>query len=88
MIDESNPDGAKITIDGQPLTENRIIKIPAGETITKALQLTQTNLGVLEYNNIGVVLASQSQYDPTSTWDQIADTVYISAQFVPSSSAP
>ena len=87
VIDESNPDGAKITIDGQPLTENRIIKIPAGETITKALQLTQTNLGVLEYNNIGVVLASQSQYDPTSTWDQIADTVYISAQFVPSSSA-
>ncbi|MGM9708317.1 MAG: LamG-like jellyroll fold domain-containing protein [Prevotella sp.] len=87
VIDESNPDGAKITIDGQPLTDNRIIKIPAGETITKALQLTQTNLGVLEYNNIGVVLASQSQYDPTSTWDQIADTVYISAQFVPSSSA-
>ncbi|MGN0282257.1 MAG: LamG-like jellyroll fold domain-containing protein, partial [Prevotella sp.] len=87
VIDESNPDGAKITIDGQPLTDNRIIKIPAGETVTKALQLTQTNLGVLEYNNIGVVLASQSQYDPTSTWDQIADTVYISAQFVPSSSA-
>ncbi len=87
VIDESNPDGAKITIDGQPLTENRIIKIPAGETITKALQLTQTNLGVLEYDNIGIVLASQSQYDPTSTWEQIADTVYISAQFIPSSSA-
>ncbi len=87
MIDESNPDGAKITIDGMPLTDNRIIKIPAGETVTKALQLWQSNTSVLDYKNIGIVLASQSQYDPTSTWQQIADTVYVSAQFVPSSSA-
>lgn len=87
MIDESNPDGAKITIDGMPLTDNRIIKIPAGQTVTKAMQLWQTNTSVLDYKNIGIVLASQSQYDQTSTWDQIADTVYVSAQFVPSSSA-
>ena len=87
MIDESNPDGAKITIDGMPLTDNRIIKIPAGQTVTKAMQLWQTNTSVLDYKNIGIVLASQSQYDPTSTWDQIADTVYVTAQFVPSSSA-
>ena len=87
MIDESNPDGAKITIDGMPLTDNRIIKIPAGETVTKAMQLWQTNTSVLDYKNIGIVLASQLQYDPTSTWDQIADTVYVTAQFVPSSSA-
>lgn len=87
MIDESNPDGAKITIDGMPLTDNRIIKIPAGQTVTKAMQLWQTNTSVLDYKNIGIVLASQSQYDPTSTWDQIADTVYVSVQFVPSSSA-
>lgn len=87
MIDESNPDCAKITVDGMPLTDNRIIKIPAGETVTKAMQLWQTNTSVLDYKNIGIVLASQSQYDPTSTWDQIADTVYVSAQFVPSSSA-
>lgn len=87
MIDESNPDGAKITIDGMPLTDNRVIKIPAGQTVTKAMQLWQTNTSVLDYKNIGIVLASQSQYDPTSTWDQIADTVYVTAQFVPSSSA-
>lgn len=86
-IDESNPNGAKITIDGSILTENRIIKIPAGETVTKSLQLWQTNNSILNYDKIGIVLASQSQYDPTRTWQQIADTVYISAQFVPSSSA-
>nr|WP_302945493.1 LamG-like jellyroll fold domain-containing protein [uncultured Prevotella sp.] len=87
MIDETNPDGAKLTIDVQPLTDGRLIKIPAGETVTKALQLTQTNLGILNYENVGIVLASQSQYDNTSTWEQIADTVYVTAHFAPSSSA-
>lgn len=87
MIDETNPDGAKLTIDGQPLTDGRLIKIPAGETVTKALQLTQTNRGILNYENVGIVLASQSQYDNTSTWEQIADTVYVTAHFAPSSSA-
>lgn len=87
MIDETNPDGAKLTIDGQPLTDGRLIKIPAGETVTKTLQLTQTNLGILNYENVGIVLASQSQYDNTSTWEQIADTVYVTAHFAPSSSA-
>ena len=87
MIDETNPDGARLTIDGQPLTDGRLIKIPAGETVTKALQLTQTNLGILNYENVGIVLASQSQYDNTSTWEQIADTVYVTAHFAPSSSA-
>ena len=84
--DETNPNGANIMIDGKPVTDSRIIKIPAGQTVTKALQLKQTNTSILEYKNIGIVLASQSQYDPTSTWDVIADTVFISAYFVPSSS--
>lgn len=87
LIEESNPNGAKLTIDGMPLTEGRVIKVPAGEVITKSLQLCQTNTSVLDYNNIGIVLASLGQCDPTSAWGQIADTVYISAQFVPSSSA-
>lgn len=84
--DESNPNGANLTIDGRPVTDSRIIKIPAGQTITKALQLKQTNLSTLEYKDIEIVLASQTQFDPTSTWDVIADTVKITAQFVPSSS--
>ena len=86
MMDETNPNGAKLTIDGSVLTDGRVIKIPAGEMVTKALQLTQTNPGILDYENIGIVLASQTQYDPTSTWEQIADTVYVSAHFAPSSS--
>ena len=84
--DETNENGANLMIDGKPITDSRIIKVPAGTTVTKALQLKQTNLSVLDYNDIEIVLASQTQYDPTSTWDVIADTVKVSAHFVPSSS--
>ena len=86
LIDDAASSSAKITINGMPLTESRIIKIPAGETVTKVLQLYQTDLSVLDFNNVGIVLASQTQYDGTGTLDQIADTVYITAHFVPSSS--
>ena len=86
VADETNPNGAALSIDGKAVTDSRVIKIPAGETITKALQLKQTNVGILDYDRIAVVLASQCQYDPTSTWDVITDTVFISAHFVPSSS--
>lgn len=86
QIDDKNERGALLTVDGLPLSMNRIIKIPAGETVTKALQLRQTDLGKLDYKDLGIVLASQTQWDPTGVWDQIADTVYVSAQFTPSSS--
>ena len=84
--DETNPNGANLMIDGKPITDSRIIKIPAGTTVTKALQLKQTDPSILKYEHIEIVLASQSQYDPTSTWDVIADTVDVTAYFVPSSS--
>lgn len=86
MMDETNPNGAQLSIDGVPLSDNRVIKVPAGEVVTKTLLLKQSNLGVLDYKNIGIVLASQEQGDPTGTYPQIADTVYISAYYVPSSS--
>ena len=86
QMDETNPNGAQLSIDGVALSDNRVIKVPAGEVVTKTLLLKQSNLGVLDYENIGIVLASQEQGDPTGTYPQIADTVYISAYYVPSSS--
>lgn len=85
--DENNANGAKISIDGKVLTEGRLIKVPATETVVKQLQLEQTNQGQLQFDSIAIVLASQYQYDSSGTWDVIADTVYISADFMPSSSA-
>ena len=86
QMDETNPNGAQLSIDGVALSDNRVIKVPAGEVVRKTLLLKQSNLGVLDYENIGIVLASQEQGDPTGTFPQIADTVYISAYYVPSSS--
>ena len=86
MMDETNPDGAQLSIDGVALSDNRVIKVPAGEVVKKTLLLKQSNLGILDYERIGIVLASQEQGDPTGTFPQIADTVYISAYYVPSSS--
>lgn len=86
QMDETNPNGAQLSVDGVALSDNRVIKVPAGEVVRKTLLLKQSNLGVLDYENIGIVLASQEQGDPTGTFPQIADTVYISAYYVPSSS--
>ena len=86
MMDETNPNGAQLSIDGVALSDNRVIKVPAGEVIRKNLQLKQSNLGILDYNNIGIVLSSIEQGDPTGVYPQIADTVYVSAHYVPSSS--
>ena len=92
VLDETNPDGAQISIDGMVLTEGRLIKVPGSQTVTKSLQLRQTNLGVLDYfgcmnpdnelykKGIAIVFASDSQPE------EIADTIYIKARFVPSSS--
>lgn len=99
ILDETNPDGAELMMDGKVipgLDQGRLIKVPGNQTLTKALQLRQTNLGVLDYEGmneerlkddplykrgIAVVFASDSEPD------NIADTIYISAYFVPSSSA-
>ena len=81
VLDETNPNGAQLSVDGKVVTEGRLINVPGNQTLEKALQLRQTNTSVLDYENIGVVFASD--YQP----EEIADTIYISAHFVPSSSA-
>jgi len=78
--EESNPDGAKLSIDGTPLTSRRPIFVKAGdEPVIKTLKLSQTSVDVLDYENIEIVLSSQCQ-------DDIKDSILISAHFVPSCS--
>ncbi len=84
-IDETNKKGAGLHVNGNELGSGRSVLVPAGGTVRMRLDLEQNSLGDLKYDSIAIVLASQSQSDPTSTWDVIADTVWISAEFVPSS---
>ena len=86
LAEETNPNGAMLFIDGAPLTDVRTVLIEPHETVTKTLLLKQSDMSVLDYDRIGIVFASSSQYYPTYTWDVIADTAFISAHFVPSSS--
>ncbi len=86
LIDDSNPNGAKLTMDGAVLTDGRSVLVPAGQTLVKTLQISQTNPDVLDYENIRIALMSQCQGDPTGIFPAIGDTVSLSAHFVPSCS--
>ena len=81
VLDETNRNGAQLMMDGKTLTaEGRLIKVPGNQTLNKALQLRQTDMSILNYDSIAIVFASESQPE------EIADTVYITAHYVPSSS--
>ena len=86
LIDETNQNGAQISIDGTPLSSGRTIKVAAGQVVKKTLVLKQSNPGILDYEHIGIALVSNTQSDPTGVYPVIADTTYISAHYVPSSS--
>lgn len=84
-IDEaSNPDGAIVLIDG--LTAERSYLVPAWKTLSKTLTIQKGATGVLDYDSIAVILHSSCQFDPTTSQDDIADTVYLSAHFLPACS--
>ena len=83
VIDASNKDGATFQIDGASLGNGRTFLVPAGETLEKTLEVGRGT--AMDYENLQLVLHSQCQYDPTGYQDQIADTVSISVNFIPSS---
>lgn len=87
VVDNDNFKDASVTLNGTALTnEGRVIKVPFSGTIEKVIQLKQTDLSKLKYEDIAIVLAATSQYNDTGTLEAIGDTVRISANFVPSSS--
>lgn len=80
MVDASNRDGLQCLIDGTALTgDGRIIYIPYGSPVKKTLVLRQSNMDVLDYENIGMNLVS---YDDSTYFKSAA----VSVHFVPSSS--
>jgi len=83
-LDETNPNGAQLMMDGKVIPSmddnGRLIKVPGNQTLTKALQLRQTDPGVLDYEDIALVFASDNEPE------DIADTIYITARFTPSAS--
>ncbi|PSR56573.1 hypothetical protein AHMF7605_25285 [Adhaeribacter arboris] len=76
QVDEnSNPNGAVITIDGS--TPNRAFRVPHGEVVEKILTVKKGPGAVFNYENLGIVLHSLCEPG------LVADTVKISAFFAP-----
>lgn len=86
LVDESNPDGAAVTMDGLTIATGRSILIKGGEELTKQIAIKQTDLSILDYENIKLVLSSACQNDPASVYGAVADTLALSVHFVPSCS--
>lgn len=82
--DQANQLGASLRLDGNPIANGRAILVPAGETLTKILEVRKGP--GLNYDNLQLVLASQCQGDPTVNQDIVADTVTFSVHFTPSCS--
>lgn len=74
--DKSNPDGLKITMDGEPLTNGRQFIINPHETLTKTIELTRGRK--YDYENINLVLSSADGH--------LMDSKPIAAHFMPTSS--
>ena len=81
VLESTNPNGAKIKIDG--IGPNRSFAVPAGTSISKQLEI-EKGPNHIHYDSIALVFHSQCQYSfGTANAEDIADTVYISVQFLP-----
>ncbi|MDL2255156.1 T9SS type A sorting domain-containing protein [Parabacteroides sp. OttesenSCG-928-K15] len=83
VLDGTNPNGAKLSIDGQAFSNTgRTFLVPFGEPVVKTLEV-RAGADSVVYEDIKLILRSQCQYDPTGFQETIADTVSISAYFTP-----
>lgn len=83
MVDEiTNPFGASLSIDGK--SPNRVFEVPPGSQITKELKLTKSDSN--SYENIRLIFYSTCEAGARTNGGQLtaADTIEISAFFVPS----
>ncbi|MCL2289939.1 MAG: cadherin-like beta sandwich domain-containing protein, partial [Bacteroidetes bacterium] len=82
-VDEfTNPHGAVLKIDGLGIGNGRVFLVKAGQTLYKTLTVGKGTAD--RYENIGLILMSMCQYDPTVEHiEDIYDKTYISVEFIP-----
>jgi len=69
----SNPDGAKIKMDGSTINDGMAVFVPYGKTVVKTLEVWKGRADVNEYENLSVYLGS--------TCEDYWETASISAYF-------
>ncbi|MGM9847296.1 MAG: LamG-like jellyroll fold domain-containing protein [Muribaculaceae bacterium] len=85
LDDATNPNGAQLFIDGSPLGDGRTVFVPAGETITKILEVRKGT--EMNYDNMVLWLSSQCQCNLADAQEDIYDAVTLSVHFTPSATA-
>ena len=84
VLENSNPKGAILTMDGQKLgngREGRSIRLGGNESIIKSLFVEQSSRSVTDYDGIKLVLRSENDVTTQS------DPVELRVQFIPASAA-
>jgi hypothetical protein len=83
ILDQTNPFGASLKIDGA--SPNRVFEVPAGETLTKTLELYK---GEADEYEIQLMFYSTCEYDHFQVGGLLnaSDTITLHAQFVPACS--
>lgn len=87
VIDQSNPNGAVLKIDGEFFDSRRQFLVPGTGAINKVITVERGPFDY-DYEDIKVVMGSVCQSDPTDFERVIADTVSISAFFLPVCTTP
>lgn len=89
ILEDTNPNGLKLQIDGNGLGSGQDARflIPGGTAVQKILEVEK---GPFEYDykDVKIVLSSSCQYDPTGFYKLIADTIAVSAFFLPQCTTP
>jgi hypothetical protein len=83
--EQSNQVGANVKMDGSGIGNGRLIFIPANSVVVKTVSIQKANpeSAINEFNDIGIILHSACQFDPTNSWVNIADTLELSVNFIP-----
>ena len=82
VISASNPFGAIVRFDG---VFDQSVEVPGGSSVNKVLTIEKGPGSVYEYDSILVVFTSQCQYTAGTGFNtDIADSVYLTAHFLPS----
>lgn len=85
VLDGTNPNGLQLKIDGQSIVNATDFLVPGGSGIQKVLSVTRGPFDY-DYEDVGIIIHSTCQYDPTSNDALIADTVYFDVSYIPTCS--
>ena len=81
-LDYTNPNGLELTIDGQSINTKREFFVQGEGGIQKTLK-AKIGPNHYDYENVGVIIRSTCQFDPTNNDAVVTDTIYFNVKFLP-----